>query len=120
MSAPYRSRRECVAAIAYRPTSLTLYRKVVGGLQAFKGAVHWGRSPFTGADAMHLDAYVNYRGTCEEAFRYYERHLGGKITMLSRHGDAPQSQLPADWRDKVLHARVEIGDGVLMGADIPS
>lgn len=69
---------------------------------------------------MRLDVYVNYRGVCEEAFRYYERHLGGRITSLARHGDAPNPQIPADWHGKVLHARIEIGGAVLMGADIPS
>lgn len=29
---------------------------------------------------MRLDVYVNYPGSCEEAFRFYEQHLGGKIT----------------------------------------
>lgn len=29
---------------------------------------------------MRLDIYVNYRGNCEEAFRFYEQHLGGTIT----------------------------------------
>ena len=66
---------------------------------------------------MRLDVYVNYRGTCEEAFQYYERHLGGKITGLVRHGANPQ--VPGDWSEKVLHARITIGDTVLMGADIP-
>lgn len=65
---------------------------------------------------MRLDNYVNYRGTCEAAFRYYEQHLGGKITMMVPHGNHPNS--PADWKDKVLHARIEIGSTVLMGADI--
>ena len=68
---------------------------------------------------MRLDAYVNYRGTCEEAFRYYEKHLGGKITGLSRHADMPNPSIPADWKPKILHARIEIGNMVLMGADIP-
>jgi PhnB protein len=27
--------------------------------------------------------------------------------------------VPAEWGDKVLHARIEIGGTVLMGADIP-
>jgi PhnB protein len=67
---------------------------------------------------MRLDMYVNYRGDCEQAFRYYERHLGGRITGIVRHGDQPNPALPADWRDKVLHARIEIGSTVLMGADI--
>jgi PhnB protein len=68
---------------------------------------------------MRLDAYVNYRGTCEEAFRYYEKHLGGRITGISRHKDVPNPALPAEWKDKILHARIEIGTMVLMGADIP-
>ena len=67
---------------------------------------------------MRLDVYVNYRGNCEQAFRYYERHLGGRITGIVRHGEQPNPALPADWKDKVLHARIEIGSTVLMGADI--
>ncbi len=67
---------------------------------------------------MRLDVYVNYRGSCEEAFRFYERHLGGTITGVVRHGDTPGPDLPADWGGKVMHARVEIGSTVLMGADV--
>jgi PhnB protein len=67
---------------------------------------------------MRLDMYVNYRGNCEQAFRYYERHLGGRITGIVRHGEQLNPALPADWKDKVLHARIEIGSTVLMGADI--
>jgi len=64
--------------------------------------------------------YVNYRGTCEEAFRFYEQHLGGRITGMTRHSDQPNPNIPPDWKDRVLHARIEIGNAVLMGADIPS
>jgi PhnB protein len=68
---------------------------------------------------MKLDIYLNYRGTCEQAFRFYEQHLGGKITGVVRHGEQPNPALPADWKEKILHARIEIGSTVLMGADIP-
>ncbi len=68
---------------------------------------------------MRLDVYVNYRGTCEEAFRFYETLLGGKVTGIVRHGEQPNPNIPADWGEKVLHARIEIGEAVLMGADIP-
>ena len=68
---------------------------------------------------MRLDVYVNYRGSCEEAFRFYEQHLGGKLTGLIRHGDQPNPGTPPDWKDKVLHARIEIAGTVLMGADVP-
>jgi PhnB protein len=68
---------------------------------------------------MRLDVYLNYRGTCEQAFRFYEQHLGGRITGIVRHADMPNPNVPADWGDKVLHGRIEIGGTVLMGADIP-
>jgi PhnB protein len=68
---------------------------------------------------MRLDVYVNYRGTCEQAFQFYRQHLGGTISGLVRHRDQPNPAIPDDWGDKVLHARIEIGGTVLMGADIP-
>ena len=68
---------------------------------------------------LKLDVYVNYRGTCEQAFRFYEEHLGGTITGLVRHAGQPNPNIPADWGGKVLHARIELGGTVLMGADIP-
>ena len=69
---------------------------------------------------MQLDVYVNYRGTCEDAFRFYEQHLGGRIKDLVRHKDIPNPNIPADWKEKVLHAQIEIAGSVLMGADIPN
>jgi len=69
---------------------------------------------------MKLDIYLNYPGNCEQAFRFYEQHLGGRITMMMRHDEQPsQANLPADWKKAILHARIEIGQTVLMGADIP-
>jgi PhnB protein len=68
---------------------------------------------------MRLDVYVNYRGSCEEAFRFYAKHLGGTITMMVPHGEQPNPNIPPDWHGKVLHARMEIGLTTLMGADIP-
>ena len=68
---------------------------------------------------MKLDIYLNYRGNCEQAFRFYERHLGGRITGMVRHGEQPNPNVPADWKDAILHARIAIGTTVLMGADIP-
>lgn len=68
---------------------------------------------------MRLDTYVNYCGTCEEAFRFYEQHLGGTITGMTRHAEQPNPAIPADWQQKILHARIKIGSTILMGADIP-
>jgi PhnB protein len=68
---------------------------------------------------MRLDIYVNYRGNCEQAFRFYEQHLGGRITGMARHGGQPSPAIPSGWEEKVLHARIELATTVLMGADIP-
>jgi PhnB protein len=70
---------------------------------------------------MQLNTYLNYGGNCEQAFKFYEEHLGGKITMLMRHGDMPDgSAPPPDWKDKVLHARMTLGGTDIMAADVPS
>ncbi len=68
---------------------------------------------------MKLDIYVNYPGNCEEAFRFYEQHLGGKITGMANHEQQANPNIPENWRGKILHARIEIGGAVVMGADIP-
>ena len=69
---------------------------------------------------MHLTTYVNFDGTCATAFRYYEQHLGGRVTMLMTHGQAPEpAAMNPEWKDAVLHARITIGEMELMGADIP-
>jgi PhnB protein len=67
---------------------------------------------------MKLDIYVNYPGTCQEAFRFYEAHLGGVIIMMMTHGQQPGATVPDDRKNDILHARIRIGDTILMGADI--
>jgi len=70
---------------------------------------------------MKLNTYVNFAGKCAEAFRYYEKHLGGTIGMMMTHGQAPdQTKVDPKMKDAVLHARITIGGVELMGADIPS
>lgn len=68
---------------------------------------------------MKLDVYLNYAGNCEQAFRFYEQHLGGRITRMMTHGQHPdQANVPADWKNAILHARIEIGGTVVMGSDV--
>lgn len=69
---------------------------------------------------MQLHTYLNYGGNCEDAFKFYEQHLGGRITMLMRHGEQPGGQTPPGWSRKVLHARMNLGGTELLGADIPN
>ncbi len=70
---------------------------------------------------MELSTHLNFNGQCATAFKFYEECLGGRIVMLMTHGETPaRERVPADWHDKVIHARLELGDGkVLIGCDAP-
>lgn len=70
---------------------------------------------------MQLNPYLTFNGQCEDAFKFYEQCLGGKIVMMMTHGESPMADQTAEaWRDKILHAQLTIGDIVLMGSDAPS
>jgi PhnB protein len=69
---------------------------------------------------MKVDIYLNFRGTCEQAFRFYEEHLGGKIVFTMTHGEGPEKgRFPAEWQSKMLHAQLELANVAIMGADVP-
>jgi PhnB protein len=69
---------------------------------------------------MHLNPYLTFDGNCEEAFRTYEKILGGKIiAMMAHEGTPAEGHVPAEWRKKILHARLVFGDNVLMASDAP-
>ncbi len=69
---------------------------------------------------MKLLTYLNYGGNCEQAFRFYEQHLGGKVTMMMTHKQNPNPNPNwTNWENAILHARMSIGETELMGADIP-
>ena len=69
---------------------------------------------------LHLNPYLAFDGRCEEAFRFYAQSLGGKIAMMMTYGESPMAeQTPAELRGKIMHARLTVGDKVLMGSDAP-
>ena len=69
---------------------------------------------------MKLYTYVNYGGNCRQAFEFYAEHLGGRIIFLTTHGEQPNpGAVPPGWKNAVLHARIEIGETQVFGADIP-
>ncbi len=69
---------------------------------------------------MQVNAYLSFKGNCEEAFQFYAKVFGGKIEAMTPHEGTPaESQTPQEWRKKIIHARMTIGDSVLMGGDPP-
>jgi PhnB protein len=69
---------------------------------------------------MELNPYIFFDGTCEEALKFYEETLGAKLDGVMKNAGSPaEEHVPAEWRDKVLHARFSIDDNVLMASDAP-
>jgi PhnB protein len=68
---------------------------------------------------MKLLTHLNFPGNCAQAFHYYERNLGGKIVALMKQSQAPGASPKPGQGDAVVHARMEIGETVLIGNDVP-
>lgn len=69
---------------------------------------------------MKLNAYLHMNGNCKEAFAYYQKHLGGEITMSMSYADAPDAlDKSAEAQRRVIHTNLA-SDGIsLMGSDQP-
>lgn len=69
---------------------------------------------------MRMNPYLIFNGQCEAAFKFYEKCLAGKIEGMMTHGDSPMAQqVPAEWRSKIIHARMTVDGMPLMGSDAP-
>lgn len=69
---------------------------------------------------MVVNPYLLFNGQCEAAFKFYEKCLGGKIEVMMTHAGTPaEQQVPPEWRDKIIHARMVFGDHMLMASDAP-
>ena len=69
---------------------------------------------------MQMNPYLTFNGKCETAFKFYAKVLGGEILMMMKYGDSPMAaQTPAESKDQVMHARLAVGDKLLMGSDAP-
>jgi PhnB protein len=71
---------------------------------------------------MHVEAYLNFDGRCEEALEFYSQALGAEVTMLMRFKDSPEpcddpAIVPPGTENKVMHASLRIGDSVVMASD---
>jgi PhnB protein len=70
---------------------------------------------------MDFTPYLNFNGTCREAFTFYERVLGGTIDFMQTHGDSPmKDHVPPDWQDKIMHATLNVDGRTIMGSDAPA
>ena len=70
---------------------------------------------------MSVDPYLHFKGDCEAAFKLYAKALGGRIEATFTYAQSPMTQqFPPEWGNKLMHAKMVIGDRVLMGMDAPA
>ena len=66
-----------------------------------------------------VNPYLNFKGSCEEAFNFYKSAFGTEFTTLMRFGDV-QSEHPSPdhVKDKIMHVSLPVGEGTsIMGSD---
>lgn len=69
---------------------------------------------------MQVNTYLHYNGNCAEAFKFYEKAVDGTIVMSQSYGDSPAAEhSPPEMKSRIIHARIRIGDTIVMGSDSP-
>jgi PhnB protein len=70
---------------------------------------------------MHMSVHLNFRGNCAEAFDFYTNVFKAQNPFRVTYAEAPGDgmPIPPDWKGKVMHTSIELGNGRLMGCDAP-
>jgi PhnB protein len=69
---------------------------------------------------LQLDTYIFFDGTCAEAMRFYQRTLGGELTMMTNAESPVAAQTPPGDANRIMHARLTLDGRMLMASDWPS
>lgn len=69
---------------------------------------------------MQIVTSLSFQGECRQAFEFYARVLGGRITAAMTYGEAPPDMPITDekYKNWLMHCWLEIGNQALMGADM--
>ncbi|WP_334074622.1 MULTISPECIES: VOC family protein [Paenibacillus] len=70
--------------------------------------------------SFQVTPFIMLNGQAEEAIRFYETALGAKTLFKQTYGEAPDASanpLPAEFRNRLAHSVLKIGDADLFVAD---
>ncbi len=73
---------------------------------------------------MTLNPYLNFDGTCEEAFNFYKKVFQAEFNQygIMRYGQIPPQEgmppCPDEVKNLVMHVGINLGNQILMGSDI--
>jgi PhnB protein len=68
---------------------------------------------------MSFHPYLAFQGTCREAFTHYQKVFGGELMIVTAADVPPEVDMTGTDPNMVLHAALVVGDGLLMGGDMP-
>jgi PhnB protein len=67
---------------------------------------------------MKISTYLTFDGQARDAFTFYQQALGGTLDGMMTFAEAPDSeQFPAEYRERIMHTCLRLGDSMLMAAD---
>jgi len=67
---------------------------------------------------MMICPYLNYDGDAEQAFRFYQKVLGGELSEVHRFDGMPGHELPPELAQRVMHVGLQLPGGMqLMASD---
>ncbi len=67
---------------------------------------------------LELEPYLQFDGDCEEALNFYKGIFGGEITSVNRFEGSPmESEVPPDYKNKIMHANFKAPTLKFMGSD---
>lgn len=61
--------------------------------------------------------YLTFNGNCGDAMRAYHQILGGNLSIRTHAESIPAAHITPGMADKIMHARLELGDTVIMASD---
>lgn len=67
---------------------------------------------------MNVNPYLFFDDNCRDAFEFYAASLGVEVKAMLSMADVPAgADAPAAAQDRIVHACINLGDGMLMGSD---
>jgi len=63
-----------------------------------------------------IHAYLTFDGNCGEAMKFYAKCLKADLQMMP-FAEMPGGKFPPGSKDRIMHARLQKGDAILMASD---
>ncbi|WP_428156568.1 VOC family protein [Brevundimonas sp.] len=66
---------------------------------------------------MKITPNLMFHDQAREAFGFYAEVLGADQLNLITFADMPEAPVAPEWKDKIAHAWMQVGDQAIMGSD---